>query len=38
VRGDTFDLFVNFGEGSISSRKVTAGEENIQMFLPVRKR
>jgi protocatechuate 3,4-dioxygenase beta subunit len=38
VRGDTFDLFVNFGEGSISSRKVTAGEENIQMFPPVRKR
>jgi hypothetical protein len=38
VSGDTFDLYANYGETSIASRKVSAGEENIQMFPPVRRR
>jgi hypothetical protein len=38
VSGDTFDLYAVFSEDSITSQKVSAGDENIQMVQRVRRR
>jgi len=38
VSGDMFDLFANFGPDSISYQRVSAGDENIQMFQRARRR
>jgi len=38
VSGDQFDLFANFGDGSISHQRVSAGDENIQLFQRARRR
>ncbi len=38
VAGDSMGLFARYPNGAIGYRKVSAGEENLQMFPPVRRR